>query len=601
VIIMVTLALLVLCGMLGLVVDLGWSYFVEKSAQTAADAAAIAAVQAAYASATSLASYNCGGGVECSADPIPCNPSLPGNMSNACLYARLNGFSSDNERQRILVQASDRDTPPTVTGCSPTVHHPPTADPPCVDVYYWVTVRVSERIPQLFSAIYGNTEGIVSARATAAVAQVKAIGNLILINRQNDPWVETTGTNLYVGGTPTVHSPSIVLASNQDGPGMKDPFAGYISGGGTVDTPVTLLREVGAPGHGYYINSAAGEWRGLVDHAAAEYEDPFRDRGRQPPLTTDTLQAWPIPNGVLSAASAPLACPGGVCKPGNYFAVGPGMCGTQTCTVATGDPITIAENIRFDNGSWGEFHFFGGLAIGQTRVDFGPGRYVLAGTKNETIPLFDNSNKAWLQGGNYEAPNADLGRVFILTDSSYGGQLTNQVASILTAVSGNIAWPGGKLGFSYSAIKSGNNADSRVELVGLSKAHEDALDTYGLKPFTPVVIWQDQANSYVTYENGVVKTTGGASCGGTLDNPCYNSYPAPPSIAPQLEIWATPNAHLSGTIYQPRGSWTVIQASGLYEGPLQIISGALNMQGSGELTLIGPTNPVVRYVTALVE
>src|SRR5512147_783596 len=90
VIIMVTLALLVLCGMLGLVVDLGWSYFVEKSAQTAADAAAIAAVQAAYASASSLASYNCGGGVECSADPIPCNPSLPGNLSNACLYARLN-------------------------------------------------------------------------------------------------------------------------------------------------------------------------------------------------------------------------------------------------------------------------------------------------------------------------------------------------------------------------------------------------------------------------------------------------------------------------------------------------------------------------------
>ena len=40
VLIMVTLALLMLCGMLGLVVDLGWSYFTKKSAQAAADAQA---------------------------------------------------------------------------------------------------------------------------------------------------------------------------------------------------------------------------------------------------------------------------------------------------------------------------------------------------------------------------------------------------------------------------------------------------------------------------------------------------------------------------------------------------------------------------------
>ncbi len=32
VLVMVTLVLLAMCGMLGLVVDLGWSYFVKKSA-----------------------------------------------------------------------------------------------------------------------------------------------------------------------------------------------------------------------------------------------------------------------------------------------------------------------------------------------------------------------------------------------------------------------------------------------------------------------------------------------------------------------------------------------------------------------------------------
>jgi len=64
---MVTFAMFVLCGMLGLVVDLGWSYFVRKSAQAAADAAALAAVSAAKSEASELADYACG--VKASASP----------------------------------------------------------------------------------------------------------------------------------------------------------------------------------------------------------------------------------------------------------------------------------------------------------------------------------------------------------------------------------------------------------------------------------------------------------------------------------------------------------------------------------------------------
>lgn len=610
VLIMVTLALLVLCGMLGLVVDLGWSYFVEKSAQAAADAAAIAAVQAAYASASNLESYNCGGGVvECLADPIPCNPSLPGNLSSACLYARLNGFSSDNPRQRVLVQASDQNNPPTVTGCTPEVHHPPTADPPCIDVYYWVTVRVSERIPQLFSAIYGNTEGLISARATAAVAQVEAVGNLILINRQNDPWipqpgVNTTGMNLFITGGGIIRSPSVVLSSNANGPSFtKDPWAGYIKGTGMVDTPVTHIRDVGGPNQGYHLNSGSALWTGVVDNAAADYEDPFRERGGNPPVGS-TSNLWPVPNGVLSAANMPLACPGGVCQSGNYFAIGPGTCpnGTGICTLATGNPITIAQDISFNGGQFGEFRFFGGLKItgtgNVTTVTFGPGRYVLAGTKSESVPLIDNSTKTWLQGGSYANPDADLGRIFILTDSSYGGQLNDRVSQIAASYPLDpVGWLGGKLGFAPSDLKSGKaGGDSYVELVGLSKVHEGDLDAYGLKQYTPVVIWQDQANSYVKYTDGLVDT----SCG-SLDQPCYNSYPAPPSLAPQLSIWATESAKLAGAIYQPRGAWTILQGSGKYQGPLQIISGAIASVGTSDVTLVGPTNPIVRYVTALVE
>ncbi len=40
--VMVTLALFSMLGMMGLAVDLGWSYFVQKEAQAAADTAALA-------------------------------------------------------------------------------------------------------------------------------------------------------------------------------------------------------------------------------------------------------------------------------------------------------------------------------------------------------------------------------------------------------------------------------------------------------------------------------------------------------------------------------------------------------------------------------
>ena len=57
-----------MCGMMGLVVDLGWSFFVEKQSQAAADGAALAAVQEAVAHIRS------GGG---SVTGTPCGGSSP--------------------------------------------------------------------------------------------------------------------------------------------------------------------------------------------------------------------------------------------------------------------------------------------------------------------------------------------------------------------------------------------------------------------------------------------------------------------------------------------------------------------------------------------
>jgi hypothetical protein len=93
VVVMVTLALIAMIGMLGLAVDLGWSYFVKKSAQAAADSAAMAAALEAYKTAGPSAPYTgkCGVSLVCAVTPVNCSGSM--NLTAGCLYAQQNGFA----------------------------------------------------------------------------------------------------------------------------------------------------------------------------------------------------------------------------------------------------------------------------------------------------------------------------------------------------------------------------------------------------------------------------------------------------------------------------------------------------------------------------
>jgi Flp pilus assembly protein TadG len=156
VVVLYTLALLFMFGSIGLVVDLGWAEFRQQAAQKAADAAALAAVNAAWASS---ASY-CGAKAVCQA-PTACPSTLPAtpnsNFDTACIYANANGFKVGG-KQNVTVAANNNTVPPpTVTGATPD---------------YWVTVRTAESIPQLFSAALGLKTGLVAARATAATVPI---------------------------------------------------------------------------------------------------------------------------------------------------------------------------------------------------------------------------------------------------------------------------------------------------------------------------------------------------------------------------------------------------------------------------------------------
>ena len=91
---LVTFALFAMCGLMGLAVDLGWSFYVHKTARAAADSAALAAVKEALAQTVgtpgsvscTTAGITCSGLIDCSA--------ATGTLQVACQYAQQNGFSS---------------------------------------------------------------------------------------------------------------------------------------------------------------------------------------------------------------------------------------------------------------------------------------------------------------------------------------------------------------------------------------------------------------------------------------------------------------------------------------------------------------------------
>ena len=156
VLLMVTFALIPMFGILGLVTDFGYMHFVKMSAQTAAEAAAQAAIIS-YHETVGGSNPVCGNsGVVCSTDPVDCTSNITtatNPIEHGCMYAQNHGFNSTN--QRVTYQAGVASTPPTAPGTGVAA--------------YWVTFRVIQRVPQLFSAVLGNASGLVAARSTATV------------------------------------------------------------------------------------------------------------------------------------------------------------------------------------------------------------------------------------------------------------------------------------------------------------------------------------------------------------------------------------------------------------------------------------------------
>jgi len=122
-----TMAILMLLGSIGLVTDIGYSYYTFQQAQAAADAGAMAGTAYDQENTSGLTSSL----AACSTFTVA------SSLKTACQYAETNGFSASE-----VSVAGGTGTPPGTTSG--------------VSVNYWVQVQISRSIPQLFSYVLGN-------------------------------------------------------------------------------------------------------------------------------------------------------------------------------------------------------------------------------------------------------------------------------------------------------------------------------------------------------------------------------------------------------------------------------------------------------------
>lgn len=647
---MVTLGLIALCGVFGFAVDFGWAFYVRKRAQSYADSGALAAVEQALRAAgqsnifkTCPANVQCGGStgnyvtLSC---PSTVSVDSTTNADNGCLYLRgvtksasswtgfVNGTNGGRTQTAVL------DFSPLNNGTDGYIK------PPHIPIksVYWVRSRITERVPQLFSAIHGTPFATVAARGTAAIVGLDLIASIWLTNRQNDTSPvgqgggDTTGVDMYVQGSASVTVPnSIQLASNIN-------RTGEIGSGGNSNAV--------SAGATYVRNPGTADWTYSQKLDGRLFADPFAGRGQPPAPSTALPDCGVIGDTIIGGASsnAPL-----LLAPGNYYGV---TCNGQgkNCS-ADWNNVKISGYVRFTthasatklssttnasnfvtNNSapcmvgvqgtgtgFGNYIFWGGLGdqgTGARSATFEPGEYILAGmgghSKNtldigQGMQLLDLNSAAGLPGD----AQSNAGEIFVLTGPQYNNNALNSQfpnVSMFTAAQAQQ-----NLGFGPANIQGGSN-ESQLQLHGLTPGNNIVDGTSGLAPFESVLFWQDQQNSRVAYTKtttskapagsvdlytaGCATQTGGAV---SVDNPCKSATPTTNNAAWNYQGGG--QSIVYGVFYQPRGAWMTVWGNGANSSNTHamIVSGALKVAGSAAVSFGTLTVPPVQRIVVLVE
>jgi Flp pilus assembly protein TadG len=642
-IVLVSLALFSMAGMMGLAVDLGWSYFTQKVAQASADGAALAAVHEAWARRGGLSSgWTCGTGTTAAycqaAAPADCatiQSDTGSNLYHGCLYAKNIGFNyaSATSRQNVRIQADvgpalGGSFPPTVTGILP------------ANMVYWVTVRSVQTIPQLFSSLLGNTNGTVAAIATAAAVNTILPGSFYGLNHEGDcltdgakgkydcgvdidvksagntTCLDASGNNTNITGK-VCAAGGIYLASSCNGgatsvTGCTDPgnatanFAGSAQNNATVwggnSTIVQNSGSVTSDG------KVAGDSSWIPAHTNSSNTSFFQDpthKLTQPPLVSGgQIGSCGIPSGG--------AIPAGTWGPYQYYSYSAVDAGGKP--IPDGKPLTVASNntVAFASngscpgystgspatGNFPNYIFYGGLVMnpGQgsggnnTTINFGAGQYVMAGTLNNTTTSGCDGPCVFaaVNNGNLIDNSSGAGTQFIFTDTKYPGLDVTNIPNYSTALN------------AQSQIPNLVQGDIEIKNVTATLTAPQPATGSTLAPWTNILFWQDRRNSADTVDvtdGSVISQSGPCSgCNVTNTSPRFLMGPGGAALT------------LTGVLYQPRGAWFELTSGGSNTGgaiKLQLITGALTCGsggcGSATVQLLSPTAPIIEFVTALIQ
>jgi hypothetical protein len=652
-IVMVTLALIAMCGMMGLAVDLGWSFFVEKQAQAAADGAALAAVQEAVSrlggGGSAISGFTCGSSsAGTGATQVDCEPANPptrcgsvlatSSLHVGCSFAKTNGFDDSVARQKVTMQ-SDGGT-----------NRPPTA-PGVVLISYWVTARTVQTIPQLFSAVLNNTQGTVSAIATAGIVGSITPGSFYGMNHAGDCWSLPGAPGVNCGmdikngskgsigpcpggsGTGTICAPAGVFlsstcnSSSPTGNTCSQPWAGDGGSHGGIETSSIVVMGTGGPPNGGAItgtwtNASGANVGATYSNNAATFKDPTSPNP-QPPLQASS----PIPScGVLGGNLTGTVGPyqyysyttllGGKPKPdGGQISIN----GTTTFSSAGGCPGILSGGSA-QSGSFPTVVFWGGINVVGT-MNLTAGQYVMAGTSVPDTPVMTTpSSGGTIQAADTTATNT--GTMFVFTDGNYpglGGPKVQGNSGGTGQISAIPNWD------QMPALYQGNInvKNSTITMEGLvNSAVGGSTLPSSMNVYSGVVWWQDRRNSMVEYnenpafaphcsnctkDDGTVvgcadQTAGQCTASQTTGEIVTDNHVTATSPGVQLDP-GHGSINVNGVYYQPRGAWIqIIHGTGFGTGKLQTITGSLETtSGNDKFLLQGPTNPLITYKTALIQ
>ncbi|MBS1856103.1 MAG: hypothetical protein JST11_12105 [Acidobacteria bacterium] len=409
---MFTVGSVVLFGMLGLVTDIGWAYYRKEAAQAAAQAAAGAAVKAAFA--TSGGTIVCGANNVVCQSETACPASVTGygttNIDKACLYAAANGFATAG-RQKVTLETGTG----SVNG---------------ITVTYYAKARVSEGIPQLFSAVLGNN--LLSLTARSSVGYIPASGGGCIYV------LSPTGVSMTMNGNTALNTGCGVYVNS------NDPGALTMSGNNASITATggSKVNVVGGVNYGPNpANISPAPVTGVTSPG-----DPLA--GMDPP--TDGT------------------CLGGVTVNNNQTTnIGPGTyCGD--INVKGGGTLNLSPGVYIIKGST-----TGGLSVAGQGAISGAGVTLIFETGTVNFAGGANSSLSAPASGTWQGILMYQERTNTQTASLVGGasQLTN---GILYFPSAALNYTGGSSGNSQSATIVSNT----LSLVGNSFIQASSTSPY---------------------------------------------------------------------------------------------------------------------------